>query len=150
MLRVESLFGEPGPGGSRQGSLKGILVRLRAGEQVPVFVDRTVSPGYTTDIAARDARAGRTARRAGRLSLRERRGDELGGHRGGGGPAARPAHRHEADHAGERGAAGEASEVQRAVNAKLAAAGIAMPTWQDALARHLIATGELATERTGE
>ena len=52
VLRVESLFGEPGPDGSRQGSLKGILVRLRAGEPLPVFVDRTVSPGYTTDIAA--------------------------------------------------------------------------------------------------
>jgi hypothetical protein len=36
--------GEPGPDGSRQGSLKGVLVR-RAGEQLPVFVDRTVPPG---------------------------------------------------------------------------------------------------------
>ena len=51
VLRVESLFGEPGPGGSRQGSLGAILSRLKAGETVPVFVDRTVSPAYTTDVA---------------------------------------------------------------------------------------------------
>ena len=91
VLRVESLFGEPGPDGSRQGSLKGILVRLRAGEQLPVFVDRTVSPGYTTDIAAATRALVERARRAGHLSLRQLRSDELGGHRGGGGQAARPA-----------------------------------------------------------
>ena len=42
----------PAPDGSRTGSLKGIVTRIRAGEPIPVFVDRTVSPGYTTDIAA--------------------------------------------------------------------------------------------------
>jgi dTDP-4-dehydrorhamnose reductase len=51
VLRVESLFGTPGPGGTRQGSLGAIVARIRAGEAVPVFVDRTVSPSYTTDIA---------------------------------------------------------------------------------------------------
>lgn len=52
VLRVESLFGEPGPGATRQGSLGTILARIRDREPVPVFVDRTVSPTYTTDIAA--------------------------------------------------------------------------------------------------
>lgn len=53
VLRVESLFGGPGLGkGSRRGSLGTIVDRMRAGEVVPVFVDRTVSPSYTPDVAA--------------------------------------------------------------------------------------------------
>ena len=51
VLRVESLFGEPGPAGARKGSLGTIVERIRAGDPVPVFVDRTASPSYTTDIA---------------------------------------------------------------------------------------------------
>ena len=51
VLRVESLFGPPAEGGSRRGSLGTIVARIRAGEEVPVFVDRTVSPSHTTDIA---------------------------------------------------------------------------------------------------
>ena len=51
VLRVESLFGPPGPDGARRGSLGTIADRIRAGEEVPVFVDRTVSPTYTPDIA---------------------------------------------------------------------------------------------------
>ena len=52
VLRVESLFGEPGPSGARRGSLGTIIDRIRRGEEVPVFVDRTVSPTYTVDVAA--------------------------------------------------------------------------------------------------
>jgi dTDP-4-dehydrorhamnose reductase len=53
VLRVESLFGGPGTRtGSRRGSLGTIVERIRAGEIVPVFVDRTVSPSYTPDVAA--------------------------------------------------------------------------------------------------
>ena len=52
VLRVESLFGEPGPGRTRRGSLGTIVARIRAGEAVPVFVDRTVSPSYTADVAS--------------------------------------------------------------------------------------------------
>jgi dTDP-4-dehydrorhamnose reductase len=51
VLRVESLFGEPGPGAVRRGSLATIVDRIRRGADVPVFVDRTVSPSYTVDIA---------------------------------------------------------------------------------------------------
>lgn len=50
VLRVESLFGPPVPGG-RRGSLGTIVDRIRAREEVPVFVDRVVSPTYTPDIA---------------------------------------------------------------------------------------------------
>ena len=77
VLRVESLFGEPAAGRQPQGSLKGILVQLRAGEPLPVFVDRTVSPGYTTDIAAA-TRALVERRAAGRLSLRQCRARRAG------------------------------------------------------------------------
>jgi dTDP-4-dehydrorhamnose reductase len=51
VLRVESLFGPPGPGGSRRGSLGTIVDRIRAGEEVPVFTDRVVSPSYTPHVA---------------------------------------------------------------------------------------------------
>jgi dTDP-4-dehydrorhamnose reductase len=51
VLRVESLFGQPGPSGARRGSLGTIVERILAGSEVPVFVDRTVSPTYTTDVA---------------------------------------------------------------------------------------------------
>ena len=52
VLRVESLFGGPGVRtGARRGSLGTIVDRITRGEVVPVFVDRTVSPSYTPDVA---------------------------------------------------------------------------------------------------
>jgi dTDP-4-dehydrorhamnose reductase len=52
LLRVESLFGGPGVrNGSRRGSLGTIVDRIRAGEIVPVFIDRTVSPSFTPEVA---------------------------------------------------------------------------------------------------
>lgn len=51
VLRVESLFGEPAPGHHGRGSLGTIVDRITRGEEVPVFVDRTVSPSYTADVA---------------------------------------------------------------------------------------------------
>ena len=47
VLRVESLFGK-GQGG---GSVATMIARLEAGDEVPVFVDRTVSPTYVIDAA---------------------------------------------------------------------------------------------------
>lgn len=52
VLRVESLFGPPAAGGSRRGSLGTIFDGVRRGDIVPVFVDRTVSPSFTPDVAA--------------------------------------------------------------------------------------------------
>jgi dTDP-4-dehydrorhamnose reductase len=49
VLRVESLFGPPTHGG-RRGSLGTIVDKIRSGEEAPVFVDRVVSPSYTPDI----------------------------------------------------------------------------------------------------
>ncbi|HVL68456.1 MAG TPA: dTDP-4-dehydrorhamnose reductase [Vicinamibacterales bacterium] len=51
VLRVESLFGPAGAAGTRRGSLGTIVDRIVAGEEVPVFVDRVVSPSFTPDIA---------------------------------------------------------------------------------------------------
>ena len=51
VLRVESLFGTPAPGGTRVGSLGTIVRGIQSGSEVPVFTDRTVSPSYTADIA---------------------------------------------------------------------------------------------------
>lgn len=53
VLRVESLFGGPTAGvTARDGSLGTIVRKLRAGEEIAVFTDRTVSPSYAPDIAA--------------------------------------------------------------------------------------------------
>lgn len=51
VLRVESLFGPAGADSPRRGSLGTIVDRIREGLEVPVFVDRVVSPSYTPDIA---------------------------------------------------------------------------------------------------
>jgi len=56
VLRVESLFGPAGLDGARRGSLGTIVDRIRRGAEVPLFVDRVVSPSYTPDLA-RAARA---------------------------------------------------------------------------------------------
>jgi len=50
VLRVESLFGAPSDGG-RKGSLAGLVEGITAEREVPVFVDRTVSPSYVVDVA---------------------------------------------------------------------------------------------------
>jgi dTDP-4-dehydrorhamnose reductase len=50
VLRVESLFGRM-QNGQASGSVGTIVARLRAGDEVPVFVDRTVSPTYAVDAA---------------------------------------------------------------------------------------------------
>src|SRR4051794_2972416 len=51
VLRVESLFGHTGDSADT-GSAATIVERLRAGTEVPVFVDRTVTPTYVVDAAA--------------------------------------------------------------------------------------------------
>jgi dTDP-4-dehydrorhamnose reductase len=51
VLRTESLFGLPNEDGSRQGSLDFLIGKILGGGAVPVFVDRTITPAYTTDLA---------------------------------------------------------------------------------------------------
>ena len=137
VLRVESLFGVPGPGSTRSGSLGTIIRRIRDGDEVPVFVDRTVSPSYTADVA-----------RATRALLEKRCAPGL----------------YHCVNSGAGTWKDIAEEVARLLaqplqmkpitlesaalkaprprycalsNARLAAAGVDMPTWQDALARYL-------------
>jgi dTDP-4-dehydrorhamnose reductase len=50
VLRVESVFGPPAEDSSRRGSLATIVERIAEGVEVPVFVDRVVSPTHTADI----------------------------------------------------------------------------------------------------
>lgn len=50
VLRVESVFGPPAADPSRRGSLATIVDRINEGTEVPVFVDRIVSPSHTADI----------------------------------------------------------------------------------------------------
>ncbi len=140
VLRVESLFGaRPLPGESRRGSVDRIVDGILAGEPVRVFADRTISPSRAGDVAAatralveRDAAHGlyhcvsggtctwfELAREAARLLGVE--------------PRLVPVTMAEARLRAERPTYCALS------NGKLAAAGIPMPRWQDALAAHLAA-----------
>lgn len=137
VLRVESLFGRRAPGDKRRGSLGTILDGIRRGDEVSVFIDRTVSPSYTADVA----HATRTLFESG----------------------ATPGLYH-CVNSGAATWADIAREAARLLglplkmhpvtletaglkaprprycalsNGKLASIGIIMPTWQDALARYL-------------
>lgn len=138
VLRVESLFGPPAEGGSRRGSLGTLVDGIRAGLEVPVFVDRTVSPSHTPDVARAVRRlveigapaglyhcvnggqaswAAIAEQIAGLLGLRLRM---------------RPV---TLESAGLRARRPRYSALS---NAKLAAAGIEMPHWQTALREFLL------------
>ena len=137
VLRVESLFGDAAPGRAEKGSVHGLIHRIREGAAVPVFVDRTVSPSYTRDIA-RATRAivesnvprglyhcvnsgcaswADVAQEIGRLLARPVRLENV-----------------TLESANLKAARPRYCALS---NAKLASAGIALPSWQDALARHL-------------
>jgi dTDP-4-dehydrorhamnose reductase len=137
VLRVESLFGARRDGASGRGSLDRIVAGIEGGQEIPVFTDRTVSPGYVVDIAA-----------ATRALLASEAAPGL-------------------YHCVNSGAAtwyAVAEEIARLLgreprlkrvtladvtlraprplhsaldNGRLRAAGVPMPTWQDALARYL-------------
>ncbi len=138
VLRVESLFGAaPVAGDTRRSSVDRIVEGILGGETVRVFSDRTVSPSHVGDVAAatralveRGAPAGlyhcvnsgfctwpELAREIGRLLGVEPRLLEVA-------------------------MADAKLRAERPVycalsNEKLRAAGVAMPTWQEALASHL-------------
>jgi dTDP-4-dehydrorhamnose reductase len=137
VLRVEGLFGQPGPMGGRRGSLGTIVDRIAAGAEVPVFVDRTVSPTYTADIA----RATRSlierglapgtyhcvnAGAASWMEIAEEAARRLGREL-----RAKPLTLATANLKAPR------PRYCALSPSKLAAAGIAMPRWQDAVRRYL-------------
>jgi dTDP-4-dehydrorhamnose reductase len=137
VLRVESLFGKPAPGGARRGSLGTIVDRIREGAEVPVFVDRTVSPSYTADIAV--------ATRA----ILERQAPAGTYHCVNGGAASWKAIAEEAARILDVPLRMKPLTLDTAAlvarrprycalsAAKLARAGIVMPPWQDALRRYI-------------
>ena len=137
VLRVESLFGRAPGGPPAKGSVESIVRALEAGREARVFEDRTVTPTYIID----GARA--------TLALLEQNA---------------PPGLYHCVNSGRCTWLDFARELARVLgvearlvpvrmadvkfradrplycalsNAKLAAAGVVMPTWQDAIARHL-------------
>ena len=136
VLRVEGLFGASA-GPDRPTSVDRIVEAILARREVRVFVDRTVSPSYNDDVAWATRALLETGAASGlyhcvnsgsctweELALEV--GRQLGIE-----PRLRPIRMTDV-----------AMRARRPLycalaNAKLAAAGAAMPAWQDALARHL-------------
>ena len=142
VLRVESLFGGP----RAKSSVDRILNRIRLGDPVRVFADRTVTPSYVDDVAEATARL---------LEVRPEPG------------------LYHCVNSGATTWLGIAEEAARQLkrdpvlvpvsvdavqlrakrpkycalsNEKLRAAGIDMPTWQDALSRYV--ASDLVTRRS--
>jgi dTDP-4-dehydrorhamnose reductase len=142
VLRVESLFGGlPGAPGSRRTSVDRIIDSILAGQEARVFVDRTVSPSYTVDVSMATERL-----------LEERLPHGLYhcvnsgfctwyelavevGRRLGISP------RLLAVPVADVKLRAERPTYCALSNARLESAGIAMPTWQDAIGRYLAARG---------
>jgi dTDP-4-dehydrorhamnose reductase len=134
VLRVESLFGGP----RSRSSIDRIVASLRAGQPAKVFVDRVVTPSYVEDVI--DATLSLLERRtAGGLyhcvNTGETTWHELA--------------RVVADHlhadpsllvpvkVADVPMRAPRPQYCALSNRKLAEAGVVMPTWQDAIARHL-------------
>jgi dTDP-4-dehydrorhamnose reductase len=134
VLRVESLFGGP----HTRSSTDRIAGAILAAEPAPVFVDRVVSPSFVADVVAATAHLVRTEPafgvyhcvNSGHATWFEV-GREIARLLGKSDAALKPI--------SVRDVTLRASRPQFAAlsNAKLAAAGYTMPTWQDAIARYL-------------
>ena len=83
-----------------------------AGDEVPVFVDRTVSPSYTSDVASA-TRAHRSSAAPPALPLRQRRRQRRGRRSRRKRPRPRAAAAHQAAHAGDRGSRRPAAVTAR-------------------------------------
>ena len=134
VLRVESLFGGP----KRRSSIDRIAAAVRSGEPAPVFTDRVVSPSYVPDVAEASMHVLRTQPPCGvyhcvngghatwfdvgveiaRLLGKTERALKPMSVKDVVLPAPRP-------------------QYAALSNARLGAAGFAMPAWQDAIARYL-------------
>jgi dTDP-4-dehydrorhamnose reductase len=138
VLRVESLFGGP----ASRSSIDRIVASLRTGASTRVFVDRVVSPSYVEDVidatlavVSRDAAPGvYHCVNSGQATWREL-GEFVADATGAPRTLLEPVR-----------VADVAMRAPRPLycalsNAKLAAAGIQMPSWQDALRRHLSHSG---------
>jgi dTDP-4-dehydrorhamnose reductase len=141
VLRVESLFGAGAPF-SHRSSLDKMVTGIEGGAEVPVFTDRTVSPSYVVDVA--EATRVIIARRpapglyhcvnSGAATWEQvalEVGRQLGRE-----PRLRRTTMAEVVLPAQR------PQYCALSNAKLAAAGIPMPAWQDALRRYLAGRGQ--------
>jgi dTDP-4-dehydrorhamnose reductase len=137
VLRVESLFGSPAGWTGRRGTLDHIVDGMTQGREVKVFTDRIVSPSYSKDVAAATRHLVTSGAPAGLYHCVN------DGH----------ASWHDVAAEAARVLGVEARLVPTTVDQmplrvprprycalstkKLAAAGFAMPTWQDGLKRWL-------------
>ncbi|MSO46116.1 MAG: dTDP-4-dehydrorhamnose reductase [Acidobacteria bacterium] len=137
VLRVESLFGRAPGGPPARGSAEAIIAALREGRVPLVFEDRTVSPTYIPDAAEATLALLEQRLPAGLYHL------VCSGHATWLEFALEAARRlgvpPRVDAVKVADVALRANRPQYCAlsNAKLAAQGIAMPTWSDALARYL-------------
>ena len=137
VLRVESLFGYVAGGRPAKGSVAGIVKKLLAGEETVVFADRTVSPTYIVDAAnatrhliERHApiglyhcvNSGYGAWQDVALEIARQLGVQ---------PRLVPARMADVPLRAQR------PQYCALSNQKLASTGVAMPSWQDAIARYL-------------
>lgn len=134
VLRVESLFG----GTLAKSSVDRIVAAVRGGSESPVFFDRVTSPSFIADVAAASAhllRAGApfglyhcvNSGHATWLDL----GREIARVLGCSDAALKPVSVDDVKFLAPR------PRFAALSNQKMANAGFAMPTWQDAISRHL-------------
>lgn len=137
LLRVESLFGRAPGARPAKGSVAGILNTLMSGGEARVFEDRTVSPSYIIDVAAASRRLVETRApfglyhcvNSGRctwLEFARELARQLGVE-----PRLVPVRMSDMHLRAER------PRYCVLSNDKIAAVGVPLPTWQDALARYL-------------
>jgi len=134
VLRVESLFGGP----HARSSIDRIISAVRRGEPAPVFVDRVVSPSYVADVVEATSHLLQAAPavglyhcvNSGQATWLEV-GREVAARLGRGEDALKPMSVNDVTLRAAR------PQYAALDNAKLAAAGWTMPSWQDAVARYL-------------
>src|SRR6266568_633031 len=137
VLRVESLFGPSGSGPrARRGSLGTIVESVGRGDVVPVFIDRTVSPSFTPDVASATRRLAESSAPSGTYHCVN---DGVATWR----EVAEEAARLLGTELRIRALTLETASLKASrprycalSPARLASLGIVMPRWQDALARY--------------
>jgi len=140
VLRVESLFGRAPGAGPAKGSVATIVETLLAGGSPKAFEDRTISPTYVIDAARATRQLVESSAPAGLyhcvnsghctwLELAQALAQQLGG--------AEMSSRLVPVRLSEMALKAARPQYCALSNDKLRAAGVDMPTWQDALARYL-------------
>jgi len=134
VLRVESLFGGP----HRNSSIDRIAEAIRSGRPAPVFTDRVVSPSFVADVVDASLFLIRSGPAAGLYHCVNTGyatwldvGREIVKHVGASDTALRPISVNDVSLRAPR------PQFAALSNQKLASAGFAMPTWQDAIGRYL-------------